>query len=136
MAKYDFKCEECGKVLVDVVLSITHVPEDRPKCHGKPMGVYITQAPMMHWKDYELPGGGYRSISTKDRPVITSKKQEREYLKRNGLVHADDLGPPPSHEQEREVIKKADEAIAQIDGRAAGLNEAARKRLTERMAND
>ena len=132
MAKYDFKCNDCGKMNEDMFLSINHEKTDRPLCCGKHVEVYFSQAPMMHYKDYELPNGGYRSISTKDRAVITSRKQEREYLKKNGLIHAQELGPPPTAGQEAKVRAEADAAIAKIDGRSLGLEKQVRQ-MTEQM---
>lgn len=110
MAVYDFKCGFCGNIKQDVVLPMTHVEADRPACCGFHMATYITTPPMVHWKDYDV---NYKPISVKNAEPITSRKQEREFLKRHDLVHADFTPPTPSEEaKERAAAQKSIEAIS------------------------
>lgn len=98
---YDFKCSVCGAIEVDVFLSIHHTDDDHPKCcYGEPMGDYITRAPQVHWKDYDLPDGGFKA--THDGTVITSRKQNRDYMARNGLKDANETFKCPTHLEQKE----------------------------------
>jgi len=95
MPRYDFKCKKCQKIKVDVILPITHVETDRPKCCGEISSVHISVPPMVHWVDPMIEP--FRAIATKDRPVITTAKQNREYMARHDLVDANEVvGKPPS----------------------------------------
>lgn len=98
----------------DVYLPISHTHEDRPRCCDTVMPQFFSKAPMMHFRDYELPGGGYRSYSTPDRPVITSRKQNREYMKRNNLLDANEVFKPPTQEEQFETHKEVMESIDNI----------------------
>ena len=100
MAVYDFKCGFCGDVRKDVVLPMTHTQNDRPACCGFRMDVFITAAPMVHWKHYEFENGGFKTISAKrgENEVITTHRQHENYLKKHDLRVAE--APPPTVEQD------------------------------------
>ena len=115
MAVYDFKCGECGSVQSNVVLKISHRPEDKPVCCNAPMNYYITKAPMVRFRDYELKDGGFRAVGIPGRPVVTSLKQNRELMRRHDLLDANELiGTPPTHldqEHEAQELQKTIDAI-------------------------
>ena len=106
---YDFKCKTCGTVSRDVSLSIRHTVDERPKCCGVTMPMYFQQFPQVHWKHYELEGGGFIAHGIKGRPVITSMRQRKEMMERNDLLDANDFGAPPTKEEQvrfhNEVIR-------------------------------
>jgi hypothetical protein len=110
MPRYDFKCERCETVIQNKVLRISHTPEDLPSCCDRSMGYHITQPPLVHWVDPVIEP--FRAIATKDRPVISSMKENREYMARNDLVDANELGPPPT---QTEQMGKAAEMQKSID---------------------
>ena len=111
---YDFKCADCGRMETDVFLSINHAPGERPTCCGKTMPQHFTKAPTVHWRDYDLPDGGFRSYSTPDKPVITSLKQNRDYMERNNLIDANEVFKPPTQEEQFETHKEVMESIEKI----------------------
>jgi len=113
MPVYDFKCSACQAVKTDVVLSIKHTDDQHPECcFGEPMDHYITKAPMVHWKDYMLPDGGFKAAH--DGTVITSRAQNREYMKRNGLQDANEVYEPPTQAEQLATIKEQQESIDAI----------------------
>ena len=114
MPNYDFKCSECGEVRLDKHLPIAHLPMDLPKCCGDKMDYYITSAPMVHWKDYDLPDGGFKSVATPGREVITSLKEKREYMKRNNLLDANEVMQPPTKTEEQQERLSAQASIDAI----------------------
>ena len=114
MPNYDFKCKGCGKLKLDVHLPIAHMPIDLPKCCDGHMEYFITSAPMVHWKDYDLPDGGFKSVATPGREVITSMKQKREYMKRNDLLDANDIVKPPTADEERKTRAEVQASIDAI----------------------
>jgi hypothetical protein len=74
---------------------------------------------MAHFKDYDLPDGGYTAYSmprNKDGsfPVVTSRRQSREMMKRHNLVNANDAGPAPSFKDQSKERDKINESIAAI----------------------
>jgi hypothetical protein len=110
---YDFKCSVCGAIQVDVVLSIHHTDEDHPKCcFGEPMADYHTQAPYVAWEDQQLLDGGFKA--NHDGTVITSHRQNREYMKKHGLENAMDVYEKPTYESEQQERAEAQAAIDQI----------------------
>ena len=98
---YDFQCKECGDTMIDVVLPLKHLVEERPQCCGKTMAFYITKAPGVHFKHYEFKPFRVKDDAFAEPEVITSHRKKREFMARNDLVDANDFGPPPSHEQEK-----------------------------------
>jgi hypothetical protein len=115
MAIYDFKCHECGTIEENVILPIAHVVEDRPRCCDEPMLTHITQSPLVHWKDYILPDGGFKAYSMPGAPVITSLKENRELMERHNLIDGNDLGTPPTKaEQMAEHNEKVLPSIGKI----------------------
>jgi hypothetical protein len=95
----------------NVLLRITHDEADKPHCCEEPMRTLITSPPLVHWADPNIEP--FRAVATPDRPVITTTRQNREYMKRNNLVDVSDL-PPPTREQEFKTLKEVDESIAKI----------------------
>jgi hypothetical protein len=112
MPQYDFKCKKCDTYELDVILRITHTESDLPICCNEPMGYYITKPPMVVWNDPIIEP--FRSIATADKPIITSMKQRREYMKRNDLVDANELGPPPSLEATRKAQAETQASVDAI----------------------
>lgn len=111
MPMYDFKCGKCEHIKSNVLLRITHAKDDLPVHCGQPMGYHITQPPLVHWVDPVIEP--FRSVATKDKPVITNTRERREYMKRNDLVDANDL-KPPTVEEEQQIRAKVKESIDKI----------------------
>jgi hypothetical protein len=110
---YDFKCRICGAIATDVILSVHHTDDDHPKCcYGEPMDDYHTKAPYVAWEDQQLLNGGFRA--NHDGTVITSHKQNREYMKKHGLVNAMDTYEKPTYESEQQERAEAQAAIDAI----------------------
>lgn len=114
MALYDFKCSECGEVVENIILPMTHADEDHPYCYRchQYLEHFITAAPMVHWKDYDLPDGGFKA--GKDGTVITTRKQNREYMKRHDLLDANEHIKPPTREEWQKEHAKAIESVQAI----------------------
>jgi hypothetical protein len=112
MPLYDFQCEKCEEVVENKHLSILHDIYDLPVCCDRPMGYYITQPPMVHWKDPNIEP--FRSVATKDRPIISTTKERREYMARNHLLDANEVCEPPSHAEQKRVRAEAQESIEAI----------------------
>jgi len=100
MPRYDFKCKVCGEIQEDVILSILHNDSDKPMCCGQRTQTHITVPPMVHWVDPIIEP--FRSVADKNKTVITTTKQRREYMARNHLVDSNDLGTPPTKKEQME----------------------------------
>lgn len=115
MAVYDFKCNVCGAVDTDVILSMNHEDADHPICcYGMTMNHHITKAPMMWMAETELEDGGFIADGIEGRPLITNRKQRRELMAEHDLLDANDFGAPPTHldqEAENEKLQKDIDAI-------------------------
>lgn len=112
MAIYDFKCGFCGLIERDVVLPMSHTERDRPSCCGFRMTTHITSAPMVHWKDYEVR---YRPVSVPGAAPITSRREEREFMKRHDLVHYDEVcGAPPTQAEQAATHAEMVDSIEKI----------------------
>lgn len=111
MATYDFKCPKCHSIVADVILPMTHVPDDRPHCCDEPMQTYITTAPMVHWVHPVFDAVPMPAIPGK--PVVSTHKQRDELMARHDLVDANDL-PPPSYQESQDERKKMHESINAI----------------------
>lgn len=109
---HDFKCPTCDRIETDVYLSIHHTDEDHPHCCGEPMKDYHTQAPYVAWHDRQLLNGGFRAQH--DGTIITSVKQNKEYMARHGLRLADDDYEIPTIQSEQAEIKAGQDAIDAI----------------------
>lgn len=108
---YDFRCSICGAIETDVVLSMRHTDDDHPKCcYSEPMQDYHTRAPYVAWHDRQLLDGGFKAAH--DGTMITSVKQNKEYMKKNGLQDANEMYAPPTHTEQFMEHKKA---LASID---------------------
>ena len=113
MPTYDFKCPACKAIKTDVILSIRHEDSDHPVCcFGEPMDHHITVAPMVHWKDYDLPDGGFKAAH--DGTVITTRKQNLEYMERHGLQDANEVYEKPTYESEQRERAESQAAIDNI----------------------
>ena len=109
---YDFRCRTCGEIREDVILSIHHTDDDHPACCGASMTDHHTQAPYVAWEDQQLLDGGFRA--NHDGTVITSKKQNKNYMKQHGLQNAMDVYEKPtlaSEARERAASQAAIEGI-------------------------
>lgn len=104
---YDFKCPRCDYVQRDVSLKLSQLEWGKPpcpSCGNEKVYTHISSPPMVHFRDYELKDGGFIAHGIKGKPVVTSRAQNRELMKRHNLLDANQLGPPPTHlDQEREV---------------------------------
>jgi len=112
MPQYDFQCSECKRVLENQFLRITHLPDELPFCCDQTMNYYITQPPLIHWVDPNIDA--FRAIATKDRPIIRSKRENREYMARHDLIDANELGPPPTHEETQKTVADMQASIDAI----------------------
>lgn len=113
---YDFKCVTCSRIEEDVYLSIHHTDDDHPACCGEHMQDYITRAPYVAWQDRQLLDGGFKA--NHDGTLITSVKQNKEYMARHDLQLIDDNYVAPtifSERKERAASKAAIDAITPTD---------------------
>lgn len=113
MPIFDFKCGGCGDILEDVVLSCMHEDDEHPACYdcGAFMEHYITKAPMGFVTDTEFP---VPFVAGKDKQLITGARQRREYMKANDLIDSNDLGTPPTHEDQMREVERVNDSIAAI----------------------
>lgn len=124
MAIFDFKCKKCDRIDENVFLSVHHAPGDVPRCCNQFMVKHFTSVPMVHWKDYMLPEGGFKAAH--DGTVITSRKQNREYMARHGLQDANEVMEKPtfeSEQRERAESQAAIDAITPSDAQMRDLKE-------------
>jgi hypothetical protein len=114
MAIYDFKCGSCGTIKSDVILSITHTPEDRPKCAPCDCyyDYYITSVPMVMWTDPIIEP--FRTLAGKKPEVISTTRQRREFMARNDLVDANERYSAPTIQEERAEIAEKQATIDAI----------------------
>lgn len=131
MAVYDFKCPECNHIKEDVVMSIKHEDHEHPECCGVQMDHYITIPPMVRFRDAEFKDGGFIAHSIAGKPVITSRRQNREMMKRHNLIDANDLGPPPTKADQMKEHAKTQQTIADITPTKQVLSEMKRQGLTD-----
>jgi hypothetical protein len=115
MAVFDFKCKSCDQILENVVLGMNHEDDDHPACYqcGEHMEHYFTSAPMAIC-EAELQDGGFIAHSVPDRPLITSRRQNRELMKRHGLTNAMDYYRPPTHKEQQATRAEMRESINSI----------------------
>jgi hypothetical protein len=73
---------------------------------------YITKAPYVAWEDQQLLDGGFRA--NHDGTVITSHRQNREYMKKHGLENAMDVYEKPTYESEKRERAESQAAIDNI----------------------
>lgn len=111
MPTYDFKCKKCESVTEDVLLRITHTHADKPQCCGEPMGYHITSAPLVHWIDPVI--APFKHVAVKSDEVITTTRQNREFMKRHDLVDVNDV-KPPSHEENQKTLQEINKSIEKI----------------------
>lgn len=112
MPRYDFQCAKCQSVEKNIVLPITHLDSQIPVCCDSTMGYYITQAPMVVWKDPQIEP--FKPTATPNAPLISTTKQRREYMARNHLLDANEVFEPPSHQAQRAAVAKMTETIDAI----------------------
>jgi len=109
---FDFQCKQCEMTMFDVFMAFEHDESDHPGCCGYPMGKAHFKSPAVHWKDYDLPEGGFKAAH--DGTVITSRKQNRDYMERNGLQDANEVYDCPTHEVQKKEIAESQKAIDAI----------------------
>ncbi len=109
---FDFKCGACNTVKADVVLPFNHAAEDHPGCCGEPMKKHFTSFPMVTWTDGDLPDGAFKP--DRSGTVISTRKERREYMARHDLVDANELGPPPTNEEQRATVEELEKSVAAI----------------------
>lgn len=113
---FDFKCSNCERIATDIYMPFEHEEEDHPECCGTGMRKYFTSFPYVAWIDRQLLDGGFKAQH--DGTVITSVKQNKEYMARHGLRLADDEYDAPTFEsekQERAAGQAAIDAITPTD---------------------
>ena len=89
------------------------MPDEKPQCCDEAMNYHITTPPLVHWVDPVIEP--FRAIATKDMPVITTTKQNREYMARHDLLDANEvIEKVPSHEEQKETHAKVMESIDAI----------------------
>lgn len=111
MPTYDFQCPKCERRMNNVLLRITHDEADRPSCCGVTMRQHFTVPPMVHWVDPVIEP--FKHIAVKSDEVITTTRQNREFMKRNDLVDANDI-TPPSNEEQNATLASINESIEKI----------------------
>ena len=109
---FDFQCKKCERVKTDVFIKFNHDIGDHPVCCGQPMMKAHFKAPGVHWKDYDLPEGGFKAAH--DGTVIVSRKQNRDYMERNNLQDANEVYDCPTHEVQKKEIAQAQQDIDAI----------------------
>jgi hypothetical protein len=129
MAIYDFKCSKCERIDEDVILSITHLNSELPLCCDTIMGYHITKPPSVHWVDPVIEP--FRSIATKDKPIISTTKERREYMARNDLLDANDVCEPPSDAQQKQAREEMQDSIDAITPSGAIKEDLEKRGLTD-----
>jgi len=122
---------------MDVVLRLGHTEIEHPVCCGLSLKKAHFKAPTVRWKDYDLPGGGFKAAH--DGTVITSRKQNRDYMERNHLGDANQEYEVPTHEvQNREIIESqvAIDAITPTDAQMTQMKDDGTLEAIESMMND
>jgi len=109
---FDFKCMQCERLELDVYMKFEHGAQDHPLCCNERMSKHFTSVPMIHWKDYDLPDGGFKAAH--DGTQITTRKQNLEYMSRHGLQDANEVYSKPTLESERMERRDSQAAIDQI----------------------
>lgn len=116
MAIYDFKCMKCQSMVVDLIMPITHLASAVPRCCDQFMAYHISSPPMVLWKDPNIEA--FRHVAVKDSPLITSTKQNREFMARNNLVDANETFALPTAHEEKMAREASQESIDAISGTA------------------
>jgi hypothetical protein len=112
VAVFDFQCSVCENTKLDVVLNINHESTDVPVCCEQPMSKFFTSFPTVHWKDYSFTP--FKTGPRGQEVVLDNERDRQKYMKANNLVDANDLGPPPSHQDQLEAVQKMEESVAAI----------------------
>ena len=143
MALYDFKCGKCGNVVANQILPITHQKKDLPMCtmlskHDKPvrMGYFITQPPMVHWKDPNIDA--FRHVALPEAPVVNTMKEHRELMARHDMVDANDHAPPTKYEEKvaREEAQSSVDAITPTAEQAEQLQANGMKNIVDKVTGE
>jgi hypothetical protein len=119
---FDMICQKCKTVETDVYLPFNHAPGDHPMCCGERMSKHWTSMPMAYDRDYTLEEP-FRAAH--DGTVITTRKENREYMKRHGLLDANEVYEKPTPESE---ARERAESQAAIDAITPTREEMARLR--------
>ena len=109
---FDFKCPDCKRLETDQYVPFHHDEADHPVCCNQHMKKVFLSFPQVHWKDYDLPDGGFKAGH--DGTVITTRKQNLEYMKKHDLLDANDLVKAPTLDEEHTLRAKSQEAIDAI----------------------
>jgi hypothetical protein len=112
MALFDFKCSNCGHIKYDIFMPLDHTEDDYPICCKMQTRKHWTTVPYVAWEDRHLEGGGFRAAH--DGTVITSHKQNKDYMRRHGLRLAMDEYEKPTHDTEAAERARAQAAIDAI----------------------
>ena len=97
---YDYQCNTCGSKAT-AINSVSERRSNAPECCGEKMGIYIGSAPMAYMGrtiDYVCPVTGQH---------VSSKRQRREIMAREGLVSAHELISSREHRQAKVDESKA-----------------------------
>ena len=93
-------------------MSVHHTDDDHPNCCGESALDYYTKAPYVAWEDQHLLDGGFKA--NHDGTVITTHKQNKEYMKRHGLRLAMDDYEKPTQKSEAQERAAGQAAIDNI----------------------
>lgn len=109
---FDFKCQNCKRMETDVFVPFHHDKADHPACCSQRMEKVFLTFPQVHWKDYDLPDGGFKAAH--DGTVITTRKQNLDYMKKHGLQDANEVYSVPTFGEERKLREQSQAAIDNI----------------------
>lgn len=95
MPLYSIKCDHCGKEQ-DVFRSLAKI-DDLPDCCGERMHRQVCAPHVV--ADIAPYQAVAVDVATGKAPVITSRSQHREYLRRNGYIEVGNEMPKPQRKE-------------------------------------
>ena len=111
MALFDMRCSNCGEVKKNVFLPLDHTEEDHPECCRMLMRKYWTKMPLAYDRDYTLE---QPFAAAHDGTVITTRKENRDYMRRHGLLDANEVYEKPTYQSEQRERAEGQAAIDAI----------------------
>jgi hypothetical protein len=111
MALFDFQCPNCKEIKKNVFLPLDHDEDDHPECCRMLMRKFWTKMPLAYDRDYTLEEP-FRAAH--DGTVITTRKENREYMKRHSLLDANEVYEKPTFESEARERAESQAAIDAI----------------------
>jgi putative FmdB family regulatory protein len=114
MPIYEVKCAICGDIQ-DIVRKVAERESHLPECCGRKMHNIISATRI------NVDITPYRAVAvdkkTGERPLITSRHQHREFLKRNDYVEMPDLPRKREVRGDFDVKKELIDATKQVLGK-------------------